>query len=649
MSDAAGGKMRVGVDVGGTFTDLVSWDGEGLRLEKLPSTPPDFEKGVAAAVSGVVNAADAADMIHGSTVATNALLERRGGPAALLVTEGFRDVLMIGRQNRPELYALEVRRPPPVIPRELCFEVPERTSPDGEPLRDVDDAAVDAAAREIASRGVRHVAVCLLFSFANAAHEKQVAEICRRHGLTVTLSSDVLPEFREYERANTTVVTAFLRPTVETYLGRLRETLPANVSDIRILHGGGGTFSVEDAAANAGRLTLSGPAGGVAGAALMARLAGEPNAVGFDMGGTSTDVALIRDGRPQFSNTHVFDGLPVALPMLDIHTVGAGGGSIASLDAGGALRVGPRSAGANPGPACYGRGGESPTVTDANVILGRIPAGASFGGLTLRPELAEQAFVPLAEKLGTDIRAAAEGVLKVVEQNMAGAVRAVTTRRGHDPRTMALVSFGGAGGLHACAVAQFLGMTRVILPPMAGVLSALGMVIAADSVDVSQTTLQLERRGKLDDSRLAAEFGRLNMRAIGRVPTGKSEPLADCRWSGQSHELTVPVTRPSRDAIAASFAAVYRQTYGEPPPDRGVEIVTLRLRRVGPEPAVTLPQIEPDAGERRDATVWTRPQLVHARAAAGPLLLVDPDATAFIPAGWSAKTADTGIVTASRM
>ena len=677
--------------MGGTFTDLVYFDGATLRVVKVPSTPPAFERGVAHALSllgsvGEVESGRGGDMavlIHGSTIATNALLERKGAPIAFVTTRGFRDMLHIGRQNRPELYNLHVRRPASIVPRERCFSVTERIGPDGRVVTPLDEREAEEISKRIAQTGVRDVAVCLLFSFANSSHERRVGEICRDHGLTVTLSSEVMPEFREYERGNTTAVTASLRPTVEAYFLRLNEALreggtpngaagrtPAEQcaagpravrpSEIRILHGGGGTFPIEEAAANAGRLVLSGPAGGAAGAAMIARLAGFPDAVGFDMGGTSTDVTLIRDGRPSFAQQHIFDGLPVHLPMLDIHTVGAGGGSIAFVDAGGSLRVGPRSAGAHPGPACYGRGGVEPTVTDANVMLGRIPTDARFGELELRADLAGQALAALAASLRMSVEQAALGVLKVCEQNMAGAVRVVTAQRGHDPRRMALVSFGGAGGLHACAVAELLGMSTVILPPMAGVLSALGMVTAADSVDVSQTVLSLECEGELDDARLAGEFRRLEELSRRQIVVGSIEYFADCRWRGQSHELTVPVALPRRDIVTRAFAEIYGGAYGAAPPGASLEIVTLRLRRTGSSPHIPLPPISPEAwapqetrlidnsGAAVRALGTRRAPLVGRVEAPGPLLLIDAEATAFVPAGWVARAWPDGIVVATR-
>lgn len=645
--------LRVGVDVGGTFTDLVAFDGRMLHVVKVPSTPPRFEIGVANALAGFT--AQPIHLIHGSTVATNALLERKLARVGLITTAGFEDILRIGRQSRPDLYALHVRRSQPVVARELCFGVGGRLDPDGGEVEPLDEEAIVAAGLALRKADVSIAAVCLLFSFADARHERRVGEILKSHDIEAILSSEVAPEFREYERASTTSITASLRPIVGDYLGRLREAVPQHVRSIRIVHGGGGTLTPDDAERAAGRLILSGPAGGAAGAALVAQAAGYADAVALDMGGTSTDVSLIRNGHVATRAQHTFDGLPVHLPMLDIHTVGAGGGSIAEVDSGGALRVGPRSAGAMPGPACYGHGGIEPTVTDANVILGRLPAGASLGAVGLDFDRAAEAFDVLAHQINCSGAKAAMGVLQVADQTMAAAVRVVTAGRGYDPRQAVLVGYGGAGGLHACNVAQLLGMTRVLLPPLAGVLSALGMVAAADSADSSRTVLQLDRSGLLDDDRLYAEFGRLNAKlldAVSPADLAAVECFADCRWQGQSHELTVLAARPTRKAIEAAFVRAYIDRYGESaaPRDREMEIVTLRLRRMGTSQRIELPKIEPDrvppmsirlttSDGRIEIPHYTRRQLVAAKEASGPFILSDVDCTAHVPAGWRA-TAD---------
>ena len=662
-----GNQLLIGVDVGGTFTDLVAFDGESLAVVKLPSTPPDFDRAVVEAVRRVAGAAAMAGIVHGSTVATNALLQRAGKPVAFITTEGFRDMLLIGRQNRPHLYALEVRRPRPLTLEENCFTVRERIAASGAVVEPLDIAEVDRLVASILGRGLKHVAVCLLFSFVNPDHERLIGARCDLAGLTVSLSSDVLPEFREYERASTTVINASLRPTVEAYLRALGKGLAARVeatqaagqSPLRIMHSAGGTLSVEEASASAARLVLSGPAGGVMGAAMVARAAGEPNVITYDMGGTSTDVAAILDGRPEWGATSTVDGLPLGLPTLDIETVGAGGGSVAFLDAGGALRVGPRSAGAVPGPACYGRGGVEPTVTDANVVLGRIvPDRFLDGAMTIHVDLARRAVAALAASMGKTVVDAALGIVRVAEANMASALRSVTARRGHDPRDFALLSFGGAGGLHACALAEALDVRRVLVPPYCGVLSALGMVAAAPVADASQTVVHFG--DKLDDHRLAAEYTRLSGMTMDHVSyeqTASVEAWADVRLKGQSHELTVRTERPSAETIADAFRARYAALYGIVPADKAIEIVTLRVRRFGQPPRVTLPRLAAPAAstarevEMVDAT--GRPHLGRAVGRSelligdldGPFLIVDAEATTYVPPGWSASARQDGTVT----
>ncbi|HZN68999.1 MAG TPA: hydantoinase/oxoprolinase family protein [Tepidisphaeraceae bacterium] len=652
--------MRLGIDVGGTFTDVVAVEGDSLRVVKLPSTPPQFHRAVIESIRQATagHPSQTASVVHGSTVATNALLQRTGEPVAFVTTEGFRDMLLIGRQNRPSLYALRVQRPRPITPQENWFTVRERVDARGRVVEPLTDAEIARVAGEVTGKGLRHAAVCLLFSFVNPDHERRLGEALARAGVTVSLSSDVLPEFREYERASTTAINAALRPTVQDYLRALRDELPAQVSSLSIMHSGGGTLSATEAADRAAQLVLSGPAGGVIGAAYVARRAGFSDVITYDMGGTSTDVATVIGGRPQWTTSTRVDGLPIGLPVFDIHTVGAGGGSVAYLDAGGALRVGPRSAGAVPGPACYGRGGTAPTVTDANLVLGRILPDAFLGGaMRLHPELAHRALEPLAAATGKTVVEASLGIVRVAESNMGHAVRAVTARRGHDPRTFSLVTFGGAGGLHACALADALEIPRVVAPPYCGVLSALGMVVAPPVVDVSQTVVHLGPH--LDDARVAAECGKLNLLASERLAnehTAAVEVYADVRFLGQSHELKVRVERPQLASIEASFRGAYEALYGRCPEGRPIEVVTLRLRRVGHEPALDLPPVERLAegsasvttacdaqGQPRQTPVLRRGHLVGSHRP-GPLLIIDPEATTYVPAHWSAAGREDGTV-----
>ncbi|MEM6313454.1 MAG: hydantoinase/oxoprolinase family protein, partial [Planctomycetota bacterium] len=570
----------MGCDVGGTFTDTVAFDGTTLHRVKRPSTPPDFQGGILDTLRDLPDGT--IDLIHGSTIATNALLTRFGEPAALVTNAGFTDLLEIARQDRPDLYALHPVKPEPITPRTHCHGIDCRIAADGTVLRELTDDECRRVAGVIKQSGLSSVGVCLLFSFVDPAHEQRFAVIAREMGLTVTLSSEVLPEFREYERATTTAINAQLGPVVRRYLRGLAAELPTRVRRCRVLHGGGGTVPIDDAHRHAARLVLSGPAGGVAAAAHIAERHGHPDAITYDMGGTSTDVTLINAGRPTLTTEHRVAGLPIALPMFDIHTIGAGGGSIAYRDVGGALRVGPKSAGAFPGPACYHHGGHLPTVTDANVLLGRIPADVRLGRtMQLHPALAEKAIAPLADEVGLSTVETARGICRIAEAHMTRAIRGVTAARGRDPRELVLVSFGGAGGLHACGLAESLGMTTVLVPPMAGVLSAVGMLVTPRLAERSRTVLHL--KDVLDDDRLYAEFGTLNASAMDELPaedTAAIESFAEVRYVGQSHTVSVRVTTPTRDAVARAFTDAYAEAYGQALPGRPTEIVTLRLRRV---------------------------------------------------------------------
>jgi len=641
--------LHIGIDTGGTFTDLVAWDGNSFRTAKVPSTPPDFHRGVVAALTEILQPGDIADLIHGSTVATNALLERKGQPVAFITTRGFADVLLIGRQNRPVLYALEPRRTPPIVAEGNVFTVDERMAVDGSVLIPLNDAEADSVIAQIKSLGIRDVAVCLLFSFVNPAHERRIGDLCSAAGLTVTLSSELLPEFREYERASVTAINAALRPTVHHYLDELSQSLPRQVRSLRIMHSGGGTLPPADAGKFAARLLLSGPAGGVLGANAIARLEGFSQCITYDMGGTSTDVAAIVDGKPPWTTGTTIDALPVPLAMFDIHTIGAGGGSIASIDLGGALTVGPRSAGANPGPACYGRGGTLPTVTDANLILGRLPARRFLGGrMLLDRELAKAALAPLAQLMGKSLVDTALGIIRIAESNMSAAIRHVTAGRGHDPRNFTLVSFGGGGGLHAAALADSLDIPRVLIPPHAGLLSAFGMVVAPPLVDVSRTVAHL--RGQISESQLEHAYTELAMRSeqqLAKADTASIQRFADCRFRGQSYELTIAVHDLS--PTEQEFRRAYQTMYGHCPEGREVEVVTLRLRRMGRAPQLHLPPLVARAsdlqkavvmmadGTPREVVVYDRPGLASREIVTGPAMLADADSTTLIPPGWTAR------------
>ncbi len=486
MAEQTGTETIIGVDIGGTFTDFVVLAGGEIRIHKTPSTPHDpsvaFLRGLEELEIG-----SGAAFVHGSTVATNAILERRGARTALLTTEGFRDVLELGRQTRLGLYDLTPRKHVPLIPREQCHEVPERVDRNGNVLEPLDEGAVRAALDQIKGAGVESLAVCLLFSFANAAHEEQIGALVEAAGLNVSLSSRILPEYREYERASTTAANAYVAPLMQRYLRRLDEKLTAlGRRRLWVMQSNGGVLSVEGAAREAVRTVLSGPAGGVVAAWQVGRAAGFERLLAFDMGGTSTDVSLI-DGEPATSREGGIGDLPIRVPLLDIHTVGAGGGSLARVDAGGRLRVGPESAGADPGPACYGRG-DLATVTDANLVLGRLlPQSFSAGRIRLDLERAQAAIRKIATALRLPVEEAAEGIVRVADTQMARALRKVSVERGHDPRRFCLIAFGGGGPLHACALAEELGIPTVLVPRYPGALSALGMLLSDFRKENSRT------------------------------------------------------------------------------------------------------------------------------------------------------------------
>ena len=500
---------RLGVDVGGTFTDLVLHEVESNRLEfaKTPSTPADQSEGVTTGALQLVNRLGIspqaiAFFIHGTTVATNTLLERKGARTALIVTRGFRDVLQIGRQDRPDLYDWTIRRTEPIVPRRLRFEVTERVLHTGEVIEPVSDADVAGIVRRLEEEQVEAVAVCLLHSYAHPAHERQVGEAIRKAlpDITLSISSEVAPEFKEYERMSTASINAFVAPVMERYLRSLQAGIEAQGidSDLHIMQSNGGTMSADAAVEKPVHTILSGPAAGVIGSVGLAAQAGELNTISVDMGGTSFDISLCYQGEVRRTQDSEIDRLPIKVPMVDIHTLGAGGGSIAWIDPGGALRVGPHSAGAAPGPACYGQGGAEPTVTDANLLLGRLSPDAFLGGLMkLDIGLARDAVRDrIAEPLGLGIEEAAEGIVRVVNAGMIKGIRVVSVAKGYDPREFTLVTFGGAGPLHAAELASELNIPKVLVPIAPGVTSALGLLMADLRHDLVRNGPAVLSRGK---------------------------------------------------------------------------------------------------------------------------------------------------------
>ena len=621
--------MRIGIDAGGTFTDfIVSHDNGTIETFKLRSSP---RSPATVILAGLDRAAGnkKAQVIHGSTVATNALLERKGARTALVTTAGFEDVIHIGRQNRPELYNLTPHPRVPIIPRSHSFGVRERAHYDGTIAATPTGEELDQLKSRLRRARVQSVAICFLHAYRTPDNEQKVAAALEGLGY-LCCSHEICPEFREYERSSTTLMNAYVGPLMDDYLAGLEKQ---SRHSIAIMQSNGGFMSTHEARRQPVRTILSGPAGGVVGALETARISGFTRILGFDMGGTSTDVSLC-EGHPRETLEASVDGFPVRVPMLDIHTVGAGGGSIARVDEGGLLRVGPESAGAEPGPACYGIG-DQPTVTDAHVVLGRIAADQLIGGqMHLDVERAAKAIDRIAHRLGLDRVAAAEGILRVANANMERAIRLVSVERGHDPRDFALVAFGGCGGLHACEIAKELGIRTVLVPEYAGSLSALGMVLADHVRDYAAGVL-----GRED---IEPEFRRLEQKARKEMRSGEIMRSADLRYTGQSYELTVPWRA---DDPAAAFHREHQRVYGYSNPEKAIQIVTIRVRaRIAVprpslvtrrNPAASAPSKRPvySAGKWRSTPLYPR-SVVGSRPRPGPALVLDYGATTLVPPGW---------------
>ncbi|MBK5293219.1 MAG: hydantoinase/oxoprolinase family protein [Acidobacteriia bacterium] len=630
--------MRIGIDAGGTFTDFIVFHNGG-RIEsfKLRSNPAAPAKVI---LEGLALAAGSkrADVVHGSTVATNALLERKGAKTAFLTTLGFEDMLRIGRQNRAELYNLTPMPKRPLVDSRYCFGVRERTWYDGTAAKTPTLAELRKLRKLLEKARVQSVAVCLLHSYQNPGNEKAVADALAGVGY-LCCSHEVSPEFREYERASTTVINAYVGPLMDAYLKELEAETRHSIA---ILQSNGGFLTASEARRNAVRTVLSGPAGGVIAASHMAGLSGYARVLGFDMGGTSTDVSLC-DGEPREKAESYVDGFPVRVPMLDIHTVGAGGGSIARVDAGGLLRVGPESAGADPGPACYGKAMQA-AVTDAHVVLGRITAQQFLGGqMHIDVQRSEAAVSQIAAQLGMDVVAAAEGIVRVANANMERAIRAVSIERGHDPRRFTLVAFGGSGGLHGCQIAAELGIGTVLVPRFAEGLSALGMLLADFVRDYAAGAV-----GRAD---LEKRFRDLEKRARRQCRGAVLDRTADLRYTGQSYELNVPWL--DRVQAAQAFHKEHLRLYGYSSPDRSVEVVTIRVRArkqtmkpdlgrpaAGPPGKPVLRRVHVD-GAWREVPVWQRAQIGR-RPKPGPALVLDYGSTTLVPTGWRMRVDGTG-------
>ena len=624
--------MILGVDVGGTFTDLFFWDGTEIKTAKLPTTASDQSRAVLQGASELAERVES--FLHGTTAATNALLERTGARTLLVTSPGFEDVIEIGRQDRPSLYDPFADRPKPLVDRR------DRVSN----LAEADLTNIEA------------IAVSLLRSYEDPSQEQAIGlEAAQRApSVAISLSSDVVAEFREFERTSTTVLNAYLTPVVADYLARLEAGVRSSglANTIAVMRSSGGLISGSEAAALPASILLSGPAGGVVAAAAIGTALGRDHIIAFDMGGTSTDVCRIQNGRPEISYERAVAGYPCRMASAAIHTVGAGGGSVGWIDPGGSLRVGPRSAGAEPGPACYGKGGNETTATDANVVLGRIAPNASLGGrLTIDRALSEAVLTKLGEPFGLTAEEAALGVVRVVEEVMAGAIRTVSIEQGADPRDAWLVAFGGAGGLHATALARSLDMAGVIIPPFGGVFSAVGLLLSPPRIDLAHSVLL--REGEDPDP----EIRRLGSEALGQLPTGTLETLVDVRYLGQSHEVTVPHTAGDGwDVLSDRFHVLHRERNGFARPSDPIEIVTVRATVTG------TPAIDPDTafawspdGEARlgarmvvtdagqmEAGVWRREGLPIGATIAGPAVIEESEATTWIGPGEQAVVVPSG-------
>jgi N-methylhydantoinase A len=657
---------RVGIDIGGTFTDAVlARPGGSLTVAKVPTNPDDYADGFMGALSAAVDGAgiraeEITYVAHGSTVATNALVESRLPRIGLITTVGFRDVLAIGTQQRNRLYDLHTPKPAPLVPRHLCLEVRERIGPSGEVLRPLEQSDVADAADAFAGEGVEAVAVCLLFSFLNDKHEREVAQILseRLPGVPVAISCHIAPEIREYPRASTTCVNAALLPIVGSYVRNVEKSLLERGVGVSpyLMRSNGGVTSVRAAAEIPAGLVASGPAAGVSAAAEIGHASGFQDLLSFDMGGTTADVSLVLGGVAQLRYRGTVHGHPLNLAQVDVLSIGAGGGSIASVDDFGALSVGPTSAGSNPGPAGYGLGGEFPTVTDAHIVLGAMDPGYFLGGrMSLDLGAAERAIRQrVAEPLGLSVNDAARAVLRVANATMAQGLRLISIERGHDPRNLALFAFGGAGPMHAASLADELGIRRVLVPRYPGVTSALGLLLSDARHDVGRTWVyETNAVPQRELSALLADLdieGRELMRAAGFEENQIATSFeADMRYRGQAYDLTVPLER-DKDAITIiaraeeAFHATHSRTYGHATPVRGVEITAIRLRATGRTRGIDLMgQDGARLAVQSPAKFGMVGGVTHAfidraevvGAIAGPALIFQEDSTIVVPTGWT--------------
>jgi N-methylhydantoinase A len=675
-------RWRVGVDSGGTFTDVCLFDEDDGRVEvwKVSSTPDDPSRGIAQGVeegmrrvapeAGALPGAPVTYFGHGTTVATNALIQHRGVKTGLITTDGFRDLLEIGRQKRPDLYDMQADKPPVLVPRDLRQEVPERVRHDGTIDTALDEVKMREAAVALREAGVKAVAVSFLYGFIRPEHEARAVQILREEMPDAFISAghEIAPEFREYERLSTVVLNAYLGPVMRSYIEKLTPRLEAlgMTATPHLTQSNGGVISFSAAAGLPVRTVLSGPSTGVVGAQVIGKLAGFEDLITFDMGGTSTDVALLQGGQCRLTSEAVVHGYPIKAPMLDIHTVGAGGGSIAHVDAGGLLKVGPRSCGAFPGPVCYDKGSTEPATTDANVVLQTLNPTHLLGGrMPIRQDLAKASIQRLADQLGLGLMETAQGILSVVTANMARAIRVISVQRGHDPRDFTLMAFGGGGPLYAARLAKELDMKRVLVPRNPGILCAMGLLLTDLRADFAATKLLPLAPGSIGE--VADGFATLTARAEDWFVHEEIAPAnrqltrtADMRYAGQNYELAVPlpegpVTAATLDALAAGFEELHRQRYGFIAEGEAVQVVTLRLEATGLVKKAELlryPDAGPDASgaitgqrpvwfpEAQDfvpTPIYSRDELKPGHRFTGPAIVEQMDTTTVVPPGMSAR------------
>jgi len=648
-------EIRIGVDTGGTFTDFVIFERGTMTTKKIPSTPINPSLAIMEGVGEFLGHGLRLIIIHGTTVATNALLERKGARIALITTKGFEDILSIGRQTRRNLYSLKGERRHPIVGRRLCFGLEERTTVTGQIEKAPDTLDIQKIIDKIESRGIEAAAVSLINSYANSANENAVYQELKKRGILASVSSRILPEYREYERTSTTAVNAYLMPILNRYLGLLEKKLQR--ADLKIMQSNEGYISAAKAKIEPIRTALSGPAGGVVGSLYIAKAAGFQKIVSFDMGGTSTDVSLI-EGRIRRTSENAIGEFPVRLPIIDIHSVGAGGGSIAHIDKGGSLRVGPQSAGADPGPSCYGKG-DWPTVTDANLVLGRIDPEFFLGGrMKIYPERSFEAVKKIAAKIRKSTLETAQGIIDIANANMEKAIRVISIERGYDPRDFALFSFGGAGGMHAAEMAAHLRMKSVIVPKNAGVLSAFGLLLADSVKDYSRSILKAIDQIQVKDlERLFAGLERRGLKDLqedGFAPQAiVLERFVDLRYLGQSYEITIPYRKTSYTSLLACFHRQHKKLYSYDHPQGQVEIVNLRLNARGISQKIRLqkapaPKAPSESallkrqpiyfnGKKHPGAVYDRSLLTPGIRLRGPALFIDFGSTTFLPPGFKLR------------